>query len=56
MRGFREIREIKTSEFRKKKEEEEKGYLKIKPKSMTLEEANAFWDNLWANMTEENKD
>ena len=53
---FREIREIKTSEIRNKKKEEEKGYLKIKPESMTFEEAQAFWNDLWANMGKENKD
>ena len=53
---FREIREIKTSELRNKNKEEEQGYRKIKPESMTFEEARAFWDNLWANMGKKNKD
>lgn len=44
---FREIREIKKDETRKKKKEEE-GYMQIKPESkMTYDEAKAFVESLF---------
>ena len=49
MRGFREIREIREIKDEKRKEEEDTGYLEIKPETgITFEEACAFWDNLFS--------
>ena len=53
MRGFREINEIKKQEIRRKTEEE-KGYLKIKPSTnMTAKEARDFWDAEFARIAME---
>lgn len=49
-RGFREVR-IKESE-RIKKEKEEQGFKKIKPESMTLDEAMAFCEQLFSEAKE----
>lgn len=54
MRGFREIREIQEIKDEKRKEEEETGYLEIKPETnITFEEACSFWDDLFSHEIEE---
>ena len=56
MRGFREIREIKSPEKISSEtvNHESENFRKIKPQSgITVEEAQAFWESLFESMREE---
>ena len=56
---FREIREIRTNEKITDtcvtKKEENEGFRQIKPETdITVEDAKAFWDNMFAGFAKEN--
>ncbi len=49
-RGFKEIREIKEGDKLKDNDKKEEGYKQIKADSISVKEANKFWDDLFENM------
>ena len=50
---FREFREVERNIEREKMNEKEEGFRKIKPETdMTFEEAEAFWNEVFASVRE----